>query len=173
MKGGRKGSGGGKRDGGRRGRKKKCFAWLQSKRGGGGQRVFSLTPGSGGDRRLVRARAGECAGRGCLCVCARHRGAHPSAFPGDAGGRGRRPWWLVKSSPRYRGNINCAATAKEIRARCKVTMREKQQQRETKSDAEMRGGRGGWRESGRRKIDLFFFFFHLVRGGWREGGWRV
>lgn len=121
---------------------------------------------------LVRARAGGRTGRGCLCVCARHRGAHPSAFPGDAGGRGRRPWWLVKSSPRYRGNINCAATAEEIRARCKVTMREKQQQRETKSDAEMRGGRGGWRESGRRKIDLSFFF-PLVRGGWREGGRRV
>lgn len=29
----------------------KCFAWLQSKRGGG-RRVFSLTPGSSSDRRL-------------------------------------------------------------------------------------------------------------------------
>lgn len=33
-----------------RGRKKKCFAWLQSKRGG--RHVFPLTLGSSGDRRL-------------------------------------------------------------------------------------------------------------------------
>lgn len=40
---------------------------------------------------------------GCVraCTCARCCGAHPSAFPGDAGGRGRRLLWLVKSSPLY------------------------------------------------------------------------
>lgn len=40
----------------------KCFAWLQSKRGGG-RRVFSLTPGSSSDRRLcvsLRARVLTC-----------------------------------------------------------------------------------------------------------------
>lgn len=40
----------------------KCFAWLQSKRGGG-RHVFSLTPGSSSDRRLcvsLRARVLTC-----------------------------------------------------------------------------------------------------------------
>lgn len=83
----------------------KCFAWLQSKRGGG-RRVFSLTPGSSSDRRLcVSLRA-----RVLTCVRALLRGSSV-----NAGGCGRRPRWLVKSSPLCRSNMSCVTQRKETK----------------------------------------------------------
>lgn len=91
VKGGRKSSRGGE-EGGR----KKCFAWLQSKRAEEGGVFFRLRLAAAVTDGCVCERVCGCE---CLCACARCRGAHPSAFPGDAGGRGRRPLWLVKKQP--------------------------------------------------------------------------
>lgn len=55
LKGGRKSS-----SGGEEGEEKKMLRLAPIKAGRGGQRVFSLTPGSGSDRRVVYAN--ECAG---------------------------------------------------------------------------------------------------------------
>lgn len=49
LKGGRKGSSGGEEGE----EKKKSFAWLQSKQAEEDSMFFSLTPGSGSDRRVV------------------------------------------------------------------------------------------------------------------------
>lgn len=96
MKGGRKSSGGGEEGG-----EKKCFALLQSKQAEEGAVFVRL--------RRVAAVTDVCRCEndvyGCECSCARalSRGAHPSALPGDYGGRGRKG--LVtrkkKSSPPY------------------------------------------------------------------------
>lgn len=69
------------------------------------EKMLRLAPikAGGGRRRVFCLRLAPAVTDGCVCahvsVCC--RGAHPSAFPGDAGGHGRRLLWLVKSSPLY------------------------------------------------------------------------
>lgn len=99
-------------------KKKKSFAWLQSKRAEEGSMFFRLRLAAAVTDGCVCTFVHDCE---CWCVFAHCRRAHPSAFPGDSRGCGRRPWWLIKCSTPHWSNINCAATAKKITAPCKVT----------------------------------------------------
>lgn len=153
VNGGRKNSSGGKEGG------EKMLRLAPIKAGGGGRRVFSLTPGSSGDRRLcmrmcVRVRV-------FMCVCILSQGSSVSI----SWGRGR-TWEKAlvarKKQPAILKQYQLRGNRQGDQSTTQSNKGKKNNRKKIKCNAAMRGGRKkkGQREGmkvRRRKIYLLFY----------------